>query len=186
MVGLGNPGEQYEATRHNVGESVVRLWAADSSVTLSKQKSWGYAAKIPGSPVILAVTAGYMNVSGGPVAALAKYYRVAPEQIVVLHDELDLPLGTIRLKRGGGHGGHNGLRDIHKALGTPEFHRIRLGIGRPPGRMDPAAFVLKPFATAEQPEVDLMRHRAIDAVTALVERGLEPAQQLFHAPDSSS
>lgn len=123
-----------------------------------------------------------MNTSGGPVSALAKYFKVPAERVVVLHDELDLPLGTLRLKKGGGHGGHNGLRDIQKALGSPEFHRIRMGIGRPPGRMDPAAYVLKPFGSSERPEVELMQSNAIDAVETLVTHGLLEAQQRFHAP----
>lgn len=165
-----------------MGESVIRLWARERGLTLAKQKAWGFTTKIPGTSVVLAVPSGFMNTSGGPVAALAKYYKVPAERVAVIHDDLDLPLGTLRLKRGGGHGGHNGLRDIHKALGTPEFYRIRLGIGRPPGRMDPAAYVLKPFGSSEMPEVELMEHRAIDAVLALIEGGLESAQQQFHSP----
>ena len=151
-------------------------------MTLSKQKAWGFAGRIPATPVVLAVTAGYMNTSGGPVAALAKYFKVPPERVIVIHDELDLPLGALKIKKGGGHGGHNGLRDIQKALGTPEFVRIRLGIGRPPGRMDPAAYVLKPFASSEKSEVELLQSEAIDAAQAVVDHGLLEAQQRFHAP----
>lgn len=158
------------------------MWAQERGLSLSKQKSWGVTARIPGQPIVLAVTSGYMNTSGGPVSALAKYFKVPAERVVVLHDELDLPLGTLRLKKGGGHGGHNGLRDIQKALSSPEFHRIRMGIGRPPGRMDPAAYVLKPFGSSEREEVELMQNNAIDAVEALVTHGLLEAQQRFHAP----
>ena len=151
-------------------------------MTLSKQKAWGFAARIPRSPIIVAVTSGYMNTSGGPVAALAKYFKVPAERVIVIHDELDLPLGALKIKKGGGHGGHNGLRDIQKALGTPDFLRLRLGIGRPPGRMDPAAYVLKPFASSEKTEVDLLQSEAIDAAQAVVEHGLLEAQQRFHSP----
>jgi PTH1 family peptidyl-tRNA hydrolase len=123
-----------------------------------------------------------MNTSGGPVAALAQYFKVPAERVIVVHDELDLPLGALKIKKGGGHGGHNGLRDIQKALGTPEFIRVRLGIGRPPGRMDPAAYVLKPFSSSEKTEVELLQALAIDAAQAVVEHGLLEAQQRFHAP----
>jgi len=132
--------------------------------------------------VTIAVTTGYMNTSGGPVSALAKYFKVPPERVIVIHDELDLPLGTLRIKKGGGHGGHNGLRDIAKALGTPDFVRLRLGIGRPPGRMEPAAYVLKPFASSEKTEVELVQTTAIDAATSIGCDGLLAAQQTFHSP----
>lgn len=182
MVGLGNPGEQYRHTRHNVGEETIRVWAVQEGLTLSKQKSWGFAARIPRSDLTIAVTTGYMNTSGGPVSALAGYFKVPAERVIVIHDELDLPLGTVRIKKGGGHGGHNGLRDIAKALGTPEFIRLRLGIGRPPGQMDAAAYVLKPFASSEKSEVDLMQQLAIDAVNLIAQEGLLAAQQKFHSP----
>ena len=122
-----------------------------------------------------------MNTSGGPVSALAKYLKVPAERVIVIHDELDLPVGTLKLKKGGGHGGHNGLRDIAKALGTPEFIRVRLGIGRPPGQMDAADFVLKPFGASEKSEVELMEELAIDAVTSITTEGLLEAQQKFHS-----
>lgn len=163
----------------------MRLWAAEAGVTLSKQKSWGYAAKIPGTQIVVGVTTGYMNTSGGPVAGLAKYYKCPAERVVIVHDDLDLDLGTVRLKKGGGHGGHNGLRDIHKALGTPEYLRVRLGIGRPPGRMEPAAYVLKPFASNERDVVSVMQHQAIEATTMLIDQGLLAAQQRFHSPEAS-
>ncbi|MGA1784660.1 MAG: aminoacyl-tRNA hydrolase [Pontimonas sp.] len=181
-MGLGNPGDQYRATRHNIGEETIRRWASRTGVTLSKQKSWGFAGRVPQSNTTIAVTAGYMNTSGGPVSALAKYLKVPVERIVVIHDELDLPLGSLKLKKGGGHGGHNGLRDIAKALGTPEFIRVRLGIGRPPGQMDAAAYVLKPFGASEKSEVELMQELAIDAVTSITTEGLLEAQQKFHSP----
>lgn len=145
-------------------------------------KSFGDAATLPGAGVVLAVPSGYMNTSGGPVAGLMRYYKSTPERVIVLHDDLDLPEGALRLKRGGGHGGHNGLRDIHKALGTPEFHRVRIGIGRPPGRMDPADYVLRPIPSAQRAEWELTRSQAIDATQMLIDQGLEAAQQRYHAP----
>lgn len=181
-MGLGNPGEKYQGTRHNIGEEAVRAYAADKVVHLKRVKSWGEAAKIPGSPVVLAIPAGYMNTSGGPVSALAKYFSVPPAQVIVLHDDLDLDAGVIRIKQGGGHGGHNGLRDIDKALGTQDYLRIRMGIGRPPGRMDPAAYVLKPFAAADKEHVALQVGDVIDAIDTVVSDGLHAAQQRFHAP----
>ena len=121
-----------------------------------------------------------MNESGGPVACLMDFYKVPVDQLVVLHDELDLPLGGLRLKQGGGDNGHNGLRSIRRSLGTGDFYRVRLGIGRPPGRQDPADFVLRPFAGSEQPEVELLLADAVDAVEVLVREGLEPAQNRFN------
>ena len=120
-----------------------------------------------------------MNTSGGPVSALAKYFGIDPDHIIVLHDELDIPFDSIRLKLGGGHGGHNGLRDIAKALNTPDFYRVRIGIGRPPGRQDAADYVLRPFAQSE--DIGVLVEDAADAVTALIEDGLAGAQNRIHA-----
>jgi PTH1 family peptidyl-tRNA hydrolase len=122
-----------------------------------------------------------MNTSGGPVSGTAKFYKVAPEAIVVIHDELDLPFGTVRLKLGGGENGHNGLRSITKSLGTKDYHRVRFGIGRPPGRMDPADFVLRDFSGAERKELAFAVDHCADAVESLVTLGLEAAQNSFHA-----
>lgn len=136
---------------------------------------------MPGGPkLVLAKSNGYMNTSGGPVSALAKYFDVPAERIVVLHDDLDLPFDALKLKQGGGHGGHNGLRDIAKALGTPEFLRVRIGIGRPPGQQDPADFVLRPFGKTERDTLGVLLEEAADAVEALVDEGLLAAQQRFH------
>jgi len=123
-----------------------------------------------------------MNESGGPVKALALFYSVAPQQLVVIHDDIDLPFGAIRLKFGGGEGGHNGLRSLSSAFGTRDYLRVRVGVGRPPGRMDPADFVLRDFTAAERPEVALAVVEAADAVEMLVQQGLVAAQQRFHAP----
>lgn len=186
VVGLGNPGDQYRDTRHNVGQQVIEYWAGDRGVSLARVKSFGQVANLPGSPpVVLAVPSGYMNTSGGPVSQLCRYFSIPLERVVVIHDDLDLPAGVIRLKKGGGHGGHNGLRDIQKALGGADFYRVRIGIGRPPGQMDPAAYVLKPFQAAEKKELPLWWVKASDATEALINRGLLEAQQLFHAPDAS-
>ena len=181
-MGLGNPGDKYRGTRHNIGEDAVRAFAAAHSVHLKRLKSWGEAGKIAGSPIVAAVPSGYMNTSGAPVSALARYFSVPASQVIVVHDDLDLDAGVVRLKQGGGHGGHNGLRDIDKALGTPDYVRVRMGIGRPPGRMDPAAYVLKPFANAEADQVAAQLETACDAIDTVVSEGLAAAQQRFHAP----
>ena len=137
----------------------------------------------PGPATILAVPTAYMNVSGGPVKALLTYYSCPIEQVVVVHDELDLPAGTVRLKLGGGEGGHNGLRSITSALGTRDYHRVRVGIARPPGRMDPADFVLRDFSATERADLGVTIVDAADAVEALVRDGLAAAQLRFHSPN---
>ena len=187
VVGLGNPGSDYAATRHNVGHMVVDELARRAGATLSATKQNAHAASVRiggpgGEPAIIARPRTYMNVSGGPVAALAKYHSVPADAVIVVHDELDIPFGEVKLKRGGGSGGHNGLKDITKALGAPEYVRVRVGIGRPPGRMEPAAYVLKPFSAAERKDLPWLVDAAADAVEAVIEDGLEAAQQRFHAP----
>lgn len=184
IVGLGNPGAKYEATRHNVGQLALDVLADRRSARFAPHKTGARVAECflsPGGPrLILAKSNGYMNTSGGPVSALAKYFDVPAERIVVLHDELDLPFDTLKLKQGGGHGGHNGLRDIAKALGTPDFLRVRIGIGRPPGQQDPADFVLKPFSSGERDALAVLLEDAADASESLVSDGLLAAQQRFH------
>jgi PTH1 family peptidyl-tRNA hydrolase len=135
---------------------------------------------LAGVPVTVARPRSYMNLSGRPVAALSAFYKVPPGRIMVVHDELDLPFGSVRLKLGGGEGGHNGLRSITQAVGTRDYYRVRFGIGRPPGRMDPAAFVLRDFTAAERKELPFLLDRAADAAEALVSNGLAAAQNLFH------
>lgn len=137
--------------------------------------------RLAGARVVVARPRSYMNESGGAVASLRAYFTVAPERVVALHDELDLPFATLRLKLGGGDNGHNGLRSMRRSLGTGDFHRVRIGIGRPPGRLDPAAYVLRDFAAAERPELDLLLERAADAVETLVREGLERAQSAFNS-----
>ena len=131
---------------------------------------------------MIAKSNSYMNTSGGPVSALLKFYGLEPDRLIVVHDELDIPFDTVRLKRGGGHGGHNGLRDIQKAAGSPDFTRVRVGIGRPPGRQDAADFVLKDYAGAERQALPNLLSDAADAVEAIASDGLVAAQQRFHSP----
>ncbi len=187
VVGLGNPGPAYAGTRHNVGVQAVEALAAAMGSGLAGHRRCRAEVLegrvgLPGagSRVVVARTRGYMNESGGPVACLADFYKVPLEQLVVVHDELDLPLGGLRLKQGGGDNGHNGLRSLRRSLGSGDFHRVRLGIGRPPGRQDPADFVLRPFTAAERTEVDLMVADAVDALEVLVTQGLAPAQNRFN------
>jgi PTH1 family peptidyl-tRNA hydrolase len=136
---------------------------------------------LAGVPVTVARPRSYMNTSGGPVAALAGFYKVPPGRLVVVHDELDVPFGSVRLKFGGGDNGHNGLRSITRALGTREYYRVRFGIGRPPGRMDPAAFVLRDFTAAERKDLPFLVERCADAAETLVSKGLAVAQHIYHA-----
>ena len=191
VVGLGNPGQQYAGNRHNVGQMVLDDVAASAREQWRSHKARAAVAELrlgtlpggaPGPKVVLAKPTSYMNVSGGPVAGLAQFFSIAPEQVVVVHDELDLPFGTVRLKRGGGEGGHNGLRDISKALGSKQYVRVRVGIGRPPGRMDPADFVLRDFSPTERKELPFLLGDAADAVELVVLRGLTDAQQVVHRP----
>ncbi|HEY6746379.1 MAG TPA: aminoacyl-tRNA hydrolase, partial [Mycobacteriales bacterium] len=154
VVGLGNPGPAYRGNRHNAGFLVLDLLAGRVGGRFKAHKGRADVVEarlgpLPAPRVVLAKPKAYMNESGGPVASLRDFYKVAPEQLVVVHDELDLPYGALRLKRGGGDNGHNGLRSITKSLGTREYLRVRFGIGRPPGRMDPADYVLRDFSAAE-------------------------------------
>lgn len=191
VIGLGNPGPRYAGTRHNVGAMVVDELAARAGAALRTHKARASAAQVrvgtgpggvPGPPAVLAVPASYMNESGGPVKALLSFFSVPAERLVVVHDELDLDPGVVRLKRGGGEGGHNGLRSVSSALGTRDYLRVRVGIGRPPGRMDPADYVLRDFSPAERKELPFVVGDAADAVEELVTLGLLDAQQRVHAP----
>lgn len=184
VVGLGNPGPDYAETRHNVGVRVVEVLAARAGggrFTKHKTNADVLEGRLAGRRAVLAVPRTYMNVSGGPVAGLLRYYGVAPADLVVVHDDLDLGFGVVRLKQGGGEGGHNGLRSISTSIGTKDYLRVRVGIGRPPGRQDPADFVLKRFSGAERKELDFVVDLAADAAEALLLDGLEPAQNRFHA-----
>jgi peptidyl-tRNA hydrolase, PTH1 family len=184
VVGLGNPGPEYAETRHNVGVRVVELLAARAGggrFAKHKANADVLEGRLAGRRAVLAVPRTFMNVSGGPVAGLLRYYGVEPTDLVVVHDDLDLGFGIVRLKQGGGEGGHNGLRSISGSIGTKDYLRVRFGIGRPPGRQDPADFVLKRFSGAERKELDFAVDLAADAVEALLTDGLEPAQNRFHA-----
>ena len=188
VVGLGNPGPGYAGNRHNVGAMVLDELAARAGVRLSPGKGARARAvagegRLAGRRVVLARPLTYMNESGGPVRGLLDYHSLPPESLVVLHDELDLPFGTVRLKRGGGEGGHNGLRSITRTTGTKDYLRVRVGIGRPPGRQDPADFVLKDFSATERKELDLLLAEAVDATELLLEHGLEGAQNRVHVRD---
>jgi PTH1 family peptidyl-tRNA hydrolase len=184
VVGLGNPGPQYAKTRHNLGFMVADLLAARIGAPFKVHKRSGaevVTGRLGQRPVVLAKPRCYMNESGRQVGPLAKFYSIAPADVIVIHDELDIDFGRVRLKLGGGEGGHNGLRSVANALGTKDFQRVRIGIGRPPGRKDPAAFVLEQFSAAERAEVPTLCELAADATGLLVEAGLESAQNQVHA-----
>ncbi|QQD76864.1 aminoacyl-tRNA hydrolase [Curtobacterium sp. YC1] len=186
VVGLGNPGPGYAGNRHNVGQMVLDELASRMGATFKKHKTPNQVAEgrlVPGGTrLVLAKPGSFMNTSGGPVSSVLGFYSATPADLVVVHDELDLPFDTVRLKGSGGHGGHNGLRDIIKATGTNEFVRVRVGIGRPPGRQDPADYVLRDFAAAEKKTLPILLADAADAVEAIADVGLLAAQQRVHAP----
>lgn len=183
IVGLGNPGAQYERTRHNVGFMVADVLADRVGGKFGAHKKSGadvVTARLGDRQVVIAKPRSFMNVSGRPVAALARFFSVAPENIVVIHDELDIDFGVVKLKLGGGEGGHNGLRSISAAIGTKDYLRTRVGVGRPPGRMDPASFVLKPFSAAERKDLGVVCEEAADAAELVLQVGLEAAQNRLH------
>jgi PTH1 family peptidyl-tRNA hydrolase len=189
VVGLGNPGPTYAGHRHNVGYHVVDELARRMGGSLRAHKS-GRAEALegrlapPGSPaakVVLGRARGYMNESGGAVSTLAKFYGVAADHLIAIHDELDIAFDTLRVKFGGGDNGHNGLRSIRSSLGTGDFYRVRVGIGRPPGRQDPADFVLSNYSAAERKVLPFQVDKAADAVECLVEKGLAETQQRFNS-----
>ncbi|KRF23892.1 aminoacyl-tRNA hydrolase [Phycicoccus sp. Soil803] len=191
VVGLGNPGPKYAGNRHNVGAMVVDELASRAGAKLTSHKARASAATVriglrpggaPGPAAVVAVPSSYMNESGGPVKALMKFFSVEVDRLLVIHDELDIPAGDVRLKKGGGEGGHNGLRSITSAVGTKDYLRVRVGIGRPPGRMDPADFVLRDFGTTERKELPFLLGDAADAAEMVVVEGLVAAQQKYHSP----
>ena len=184
VVGLGNPGTQYSNNRHNVGQMVLDELASRVGGGFKTHKARAQVLEgrigIGGPKLVLAKPMCYMNVSGGPVSALTKFFGIEADHVIAVHDEIDIPFNTVKLKIGGGEGGHNGLRDISKALATKDYLRVRVGVGRPPGRMDTADFVLRDFATAEKKELPFLLDEAADAVEMLVSSGLLAAQQKFH------
>lgn len=185
VIGLGNPGAAYAGTRHNAGFLVVTLLAERAGSRFKSFKGAGgraevVEARLGGVPAVLARPQSYMNESGGPVASIARFYKIPVDRVVIVHDDLDLPFGALRLKRGGGDGGHNGLRSITASLGSKDYLRVRLGIGRPPGRQDPADYVLRNFTSAQRKELGYHVDRAADAVEALLHDGLEFAQNSYN------
>ncbi len=188
VVGLGNPGPGYAGNRHNAGFMVADILAGRAGLRFKAGRFSAAVAEglLAGRPVTLGKPMTFMNLSGGPVAGLCGYYKVPTDRLVVVHDELDIPFGTLRLKRGGGDNGHNGLRSVSQSLATREYYRVRLGIGRPPGRMDPAAFVLRDFSAAERTELPLLLEVAADAVEVLLRDGLAAAQNAFHGSGSGA
>ncbi|MCU1594514.1 MAG: peptidyl-tRNA hydrolase [Frankiales bacterium] len=182
VVGLGNPGPTYAGNRHNAGFMVADLLAERIGGRFKAHKGRAdvVEGRLAGQRVIVAKPKCYMNESGGPVASLRDFFKVPVEQIVVVYDELDIPWGSLRLKKGGGDNGHNGLKSVTKSLGSNEYHRVRFGIGRPPGRQSPADFVLKDFSATERKELPYHVDRSADAVEALLTGTLEAAQNTFH------
>ncbi|MEY4039509.1 MAG: hypothetical protein RLZZ52_377 [Actinomycetota bacterium] len=186
VVGLGNPGPDYAGHRHNVGQMAVSQLASDIGATFKSHKAQALVAEgwvSPGGPkLILAKPTTFMNLSGGPVANLMKFYGVDAAHLIVLHDELDIDFDVVRLKSNGGHGGHNGLRDIIAAIGTNEFNRVRIGIGRPPGRQDAADFVLSSFNSTQREILPHVLAHVCDAVETIATEGILAAQQRFNSP----
>ena len=187
VVGLGNPGDEYAATRHNVGQMVIDHLAKRHNVKLSSHKSrsdiaaYKLGVGVDAHSIILAKSKSYMNESGGPIKALATFYSVEPTNIIVLHDELDIPYAAIRAKVAGGDHGHNGLKSLTSAFGTPDYFRVRLGIGRPMGQQDPGDFVLKQFSKEEKKDLDEFIDRGADCVEFLIEKGLDLTQSKFNS-----
>ena len=182
VVGLGNPGPQYAGNRHNIGFMVADLLAGRIGAKFKAHRSRNQVVegRLAGQRVVLAKPTSFMNLSGGPVTGLRDFYKAPLERLVVVHDELDLDYATLRLKLGGGDNGHNGLKSITKSLG-PDYYRVRAGVGRPPGRMEVADFVLRDFSSTERKELDWFVDRAADAVEALISQGLERAQTDYNS-----
>jgi PTH1 family peptidyl-tRNA hydrolase len=182
IVGLGNPGPGYAGNRHNVGFMVLDELARRVGGRFTSHKAGAdvLETRLTGRRVVLARPRSFMNVSGSAVAGTARFFTIPPTDVVVVHDDLDLDHGVLKLKRGGGEGGHNGLRSISACLGTRDYLRVRFGIGRPPGRMDPVDFVLSDFSTVQRRELDLLVARCADAVEQLLAQGLGATQNQLH------
>ncbi|MGP9488040.1 aminoacyl-tRNA hydrolase [Glutamicibacter sp. AOP38-B1-38] len=184
VAGLGNPGPGYAGNRHNIGHMVLDELAQRSGSKFKTHTSRAQIIQgrlgIGGPRIVLAKPLTYMNLSGGPVANLAKFFGIGIEKLIVVHDEIDIPFDTVKLKRGGGEGGHNGLRDISKAMGSKDYLRVRAGVGRPAGRMDTADWVLQDFSKTEKQALPFLIDNSADAVELLMSSGLEAAQEKFH------
>jgi peptidyl-tRNA hydrolase, PTH1 family len=186
IAGLGNPGPEYERTRHNVGYRVADELVSRLGGTFKRSKHEALTAETRDgdTPLLIAKPLTYMNDSGRSVSGLARYYRVPIERIIVIHDELDLPFGVVRVKIGGGAAGHNGVGDVASAIG-PGFARVRIGIGRPPGSKDPVDFVLEPFTKREEADVPAIVDLGADAVLAILRDGISAAQTAFNKRGSA-
>jgi peptidyl-tRNA hydrolase, PTH1 family len=182
VLGLGNPGPQYAGNRHNLGFMVLDVLAERVGGRFKRHKAGGEViqTQLAGAPAILAKPQSYMNASGGPAAGFRKFFHSPIERIIVVHDELDLTAGTLRLKQGGGDNGHNGLKSLRQSLGSGEFYRVRLGIGRPPGRQNAADFVLRDFTAAQRKDLGVQLERAADAIETLIRDGLAAAQNAYN------
>lgn len=184
VVGLGNPGPKYADTPHNVGWLVIDQLAARCGVRLraaKRAKAETAQARVAGQPVVLAKPTDFMNNSGGPSKALLTYYGIGPDRLIVLHDELDLPAHSLRLKFGGGDNGHNGLRSLRTSLGSGDYYRVRVGVGRPVGRQDPADYLLRPYPAAVRKELPVTVEQAADATETLITAGLAQAQNTYNS-----
>lgn len=187
VIGLGNPGAEYEKTRHNVGAMLVAHMAQVNGAKFNSHKARANVSEfrlgvgVDAPALILATLRCYMNESGGPTKALADFYKISGDHLIIAHDELDIPYSAIRVKFGGGDNGHNGLKSITSAMGSPDYFRMRLGIGRPPGAQDPADFVLKPFNSTERAELTDFMIKSAEAVESLIRFGLEKTQQNFNS-----
>lgn len=187
VIGLGNPGPEYEKTRHNIGAMVVSQMAQSANAKFSSHKARANVAEFrlgvggDAPALVVATLRCYMNESGGPTKALADFYKIKPDHIIIAHDELDIGYQAIRVKFGGGDNGHNGLKSITSALGSGDYFRLRLGIGRPPGAQSPADFVLKPFSSAERKSIEEFLITGAQAAESLVQNGLEKTQQNFNS-----
>jgi peptidyl-tRNA hydrolase, PTH1 family len=182
VLGLGNPGGQYAGNRHNIGFMVLDVLAARVGGRFKNHRARAEVVetRLAGERAVLAKPRSFMNASGGPAAALRDFFNTPIDKLVVVHDELDLEPGTIRLKHGGSDNGHNGLKSLRQSLGSGEFYRVRLGVGRPPGRQDPADFVLRDFSAAERKDLGVQLERAADAVEILMHDGLAAAQNAYN------
>lgn len=188
IVGLGNPGREYAETRHNIGFQVVSLLAERHALKFSRMQHEALVAsgRIGNTRVILAKPQSWMNNSGRAVGPLVKFYKVELARLLVVYDDLDRPSGTLRFRMEGGHGGHNGMKSIISRIGSQDFPRLRVGIGRPPGRMDPAAYVIEPFGRDEATAMDMSRERAADAIECFLSDGIVAAMNRFNAPEAAA
>jgi peptidyl-tRNA hydrolase, PTH1 family len=180
VVGLGNPGPAYEKTRHNIGQLVLNLLSANQKFSSHKSRMEISEVKCASENLVLAKSLGYMNEYGTPTRGIVDFYKIPMDQIIVIHDELDLPFNNLRIKLGGGDNGHNGLKSITSSLGSSDYFRIRMGIGRPIGEQDPADFVLKPFSKEEKLSLNEFLSRGADAIKSLVLNGLDKSQTNFN------